>query len=114
MITVKMSQSTQVCSQFRPIKQFAMRVNPIAPLVFSQDVTAKNTSFHVTKSIASRHQPYILLDQCVLSLSKFHFLKQKLTPQQRGQVTFFNSLFISRMSMGSNCSFELKKSIEPE
>jgi hypothetical protein len=114
MITVKMSQSTQVCSQFRPIKQFATRVNPIAPLVFSQDVTAKNTSFRATKSIASRHQPYILLDQCVLSLSKFHFLKQKLTPQQRGQVTFFNSLFISRMSMGSNCSFELKKSIEPE
>lgn len=80
MITVKMSQSTQVCSQFRLIKQFAMRVNPIAPLVFSQDVTAKNTSFIVTKSIASRHQPYILLDQCVLSWSEVSFSQTKINP----------------------------------
>jgi hypothetical protein len=80
MITVKMSQSTQVCSQFRPIKQFATRVNPIAPLVFSQDVTAKNTSFRATKSIASRHQPYILLDQCVLSWSEVSFSQTKINP----------------------------------
>lgn len=80
MITVKMSLSTQVCSQFRLIKQFAMRVNPIAPLVFSQDVTAKNTSVIVTKSIASRHQPCILLDQCVLSWSEVSFSQTKINP----------------------------------